>query len=65
MEQELFPCWIKQGTEIVAVRHQGPFLDIGTPETLKIADRFIYENFTSGCRRDDQAVSLYGKDLVG
>jgi D-glycero-alpha-D-manno-heptose 1-phosphate guanylyltransferase len=43
-EENLFPLWLSQGRKIFAVRHDGPFLDIGTPESLRIADEFVAEN---------------------
>jgi D-glycero-alpha-D-manno-heptose 1-phosphate guanylyltransferase len=44
-EQDLFPRWLSDGRKLVVVRHKGPFLDIGTPESLAMADEFILANF--------------------
>ncbi|MCL4370464.1 MAG: nucleotidyltransferase family protein [Chloroflexi bacterium] len=42
LERDVFPSLIGRGMS--AVVGQGPFLDIGTPETYAMADRFLAEN---------------------
>jgi hypothetical protein len=41
MEMNLFPAWLRQGRKINVLRESGAFLDIGTPESLADADRFV------------------------
>lgn len=46
IEQDLFPQFIAEGANlrVVAVDHS-PFIDIGTPETLDQAERFVNSHF--------------------
>ena len=46
LETDVIPGWLARGRMVCAVRHSGPFLDIGTPESLREADRFIVSNFS-------------------
>lgn len=39
LEMELFPAWIGHG--LYAIAGEGPFLDIGTPESYAAAERFL------------------------
>jgi NDP-sugar pyrophosphorylase family protein len=42
LEREFFPAWIGRG--LFGYRHDGRFLDIGLPETLRAASRFFAED---------------------
>jgi NDP-sugar pyrophosphorylase family protein len=44
MEQDVFPALTAAGVSLKVLTINTPFLDIGTPETLPQADRFIQEN---------------------
>jgi len=44
LENEVFPNLIRHGVKLNAHRVNSPFLDIGTPETLPLAEAFIAEN---------------------
>ena len=44
LEKEVFPDLIRRGVKLNAHRVNSPFLDIGTPETLPLAEAFIAEN---------------------
>ena len=44
LEKDVFPKLIGQGIKLNAHRVNCPFLDIGTPETLPLAEAFISEN---------------------
>lgn len=44
IEEHFFPMWLKQGRKIVSVCHEGPFIDIGTPESLNEASQFVLHN---------------------
>lgn len=46
LEKEMFPTWLSRGVKIATVRVDGPFLDIGTPDSLKLATEFL-----RGCRQ--------------
>jgi len=46
LEQEVFPALTAAGVSLKVLRMNAPFLDIGTPETLREADVFIRENST-------------------
>jgi len=41
LEQEILPQWLEQGRAIAVVEENGPFIDIGTPETLVEAEGFM------------------------
>jgi D-glycero-alpha-D-manno-heptose 1-phosphate guanylyltransferase len=41
METDLFPAWLREGREIAVLKESGAFLDIGTPESLAMADDFM------------------------
>jgi D-glycero-alpha-D-manno-heptose 1-phosphate guanylyltransferase len=41
LEKELFPEWLSSGTKVATTVIDGPFLDIGTPETLKEGREFF------------------------
>jgi D-glycero-alpha-D-manno-heptose 1-phosphate guanylyltransferase len=43
-EKEIFPHWIQQGLRLRTVEVNAPFLDIGTPESLRQAEEFIQQN---------------------
>ena len=44
---DIFPTLLQQNIKIKVCEVQSPFLDIGTPETLMQAEKFIKENFTN------------------
>lgn len=45
MEEEVLPCLIARGTRILCeIAENGPFLDIGTPESVVQAESFIRAN---------------------
>lgn len=39
LEREMFPVWVKLG--LYSFRAPGPFIDIGTPESYALAERFF------------------------
>ena len=41
MEMDLIPAWLQEGREIGVLRESGEFLDIGTPESLALANDFM------------------------
>jgi NDP-sugar pyrophosphorylase family protein len=41
LEREIFPVWVEQG--LYAFEAEGPFLDIGLPETYAQASHFFEE----------------------
>ncbi len=43
-EQEVFPQLIAQGVVLKVCAVDAPFLDIGTPESLRQAESFVQEN---------------------
>jgi D-glycero-alpha-D-manno-heptose 1-phosphate guanylyltransferase len=47
LETEVFPALLSAGAAIRVVPTSAPFLDIGTPESLAAADRFIRANIGS------------------
>lgn len=44
LEQEVFPALTAAGVSLKVLRMNAPFLDIGTPDTLREADIFIRQN---------------------
>lgn len=44
LEREVFPALTAAGVSLKVLRMNAPFLDIGTPETLREADVFIQQN---------------------
>jgi NDP-sugar pyrophosphorylase family protein len=44
LEQEVFPALTAAGESLKVLRIHAPFLDIGTPDTLREADIFIQQN---------------------
>ncbi|HUY35702.1 MAG TPA: sugar phosphate nucleotidyltransferase [Pirellulales bacterium] len=64
LETDAFPAWLAAGAKLLVLAVQGPFLDIGTPESVREAERFIQENvdgesfvhrhlsFVGGCHDD-------------
>jgi NDP-sugar pyrophosphorylase family protein len=44
LEQEVFPALTTAGVSLKVLRMNEPFLDIGTPDTLREADLFIQQN---------------------
>jgi NDP-sugar pyrophosphorylase family protein len=44
LEQEVFPALTTAGVSLKVLRMNAPFLDIGTPDTLREADLFIQQN---------------------
>jgi NDP-sugar pyrophosphorylase family protein len=44
LEQEVFPALTASGVSLQVLPINTPFLDIGTPDTLREADRFIQQN---------------------
>lgn len=47
MELDVFPALLEQGARIAVHRCRAPFLDIGTPESLRLADTFLAWNWPS------------------
>lgn len=43
LEKEWFPSWIALGKRIAVIESPGPFLDIGTPESLNAASSFLQQ----------------------
>lgn len=41
IERDYFPRWLEEGKKIAVLTSSGPFIDIGTPETLAAAPEFI------------------------
>jgi len=41
LEVDVLPRWLAAGREITVVEQDGPFIDIGTPESLAAADGFM------------------------
>lgn len=41
LERELFPQWIEEGKEVRAFHHQGPCIDIGTPDRYHVAQQML------------------------
>lgn len=48
METEVFPALLAAGADLRVVPADAPFLDIGTPESLAEAERFVLAHFGSG-----------------
>lgn len=46
LEYDCFPQWLTQGKQIEVVENDSPFIDIGTPETLKRAHELVVEHQT-------------------
>jgi len=44
LERDVFPFLLSRGFRLRVATTEAPFLDIGTPETLPLADAFIREN---------------------
>jgi NDP-sugar pyrophosphorylase family protein len=43
-ETDVFPAWLKRGIPIDVVSCDAPFIDIGTEESLGLADNFIRDH---------------------
>ena len=43
-EQDIFPRLLREGMRLKVFVVEGPFLDIGTPETLREAEEFVAQN---------------------
>jgi NDP-sugar pyrophosphorylase family protein len=43
-EKDIFPRWLVGGRHFQVIEAAPPFLDIGTPESLALAEDFIHEN---------------------
>lgn len=43
-EVDVFPSLLASGWKIAAIQTEAPFLDIGLPETLELADGFVRQN---------------------
>jgi D-glycero-alpha-D-manno-heptose 1-phosphate guanylyltransferase len=50
VEHEVFPEMISAGRRLAAVTVDGPFLDIGTPDTLAQAESFVQEHLHNEAR---------------
>jgi D-glycero-alpha-D-manno-heptose 1-phosphate guanylyltransferase len=48
-EQEVFPQFIARGLRLKICTVEAPFLDIGTPESLRRAESFVQQNRTRFC----------------
>ncbi|OLE45615.1 MAG: hypothetical protein AUI36_22515 [Cyanobacteria bacterium 13_1_40CM_2_61_4] len=46
-EKDVFPSLLAGGARLRVHATDAPFLDIGTPESLALAESFICENFSS------------------
>ena len=46
LEADVFPLLLRSGVNIKVIRAKGPFLDIGTPESLALADEFVVANLS-------------------
>lgn len=46
MERDVFPMLLAEGRRIMVHRCRAPFLDIGTPESVALADGFIRQHFS-------------------
>jgi len=44
LELDIFPAWLHSDVSIAVLDFEAPFLDIGTEESLALADRFIDDN---------------------
>ncbi len=49
IEQEVIPRWIASGRSIRVLEEEAPFIDIGTPETLAVADMLFKQPVASDC----------------
>lgn len=47
LEQDVFPKLLSGGARLMVHRCQAPFLDIGTPESIRQADSFVRRHFLS------------------
>lgn len=47
MEHDVFPLLLAEGRRIMVCRCRAPFLDIGTPESVALADAFIRQHFST------------------
>ena len=45
LETDAFPAWLAGQATLRVLAVRGPFLDIGTPESVREAEQFIHENF--------------------
>ncbi|MEI8088445.1 MAG: nucleotidyltransferase family protein [Opitutaceae bacterium] len=54
LEREIFPFWIKRGLR--GVKYDGPFIDIGTPESYSGADRMIRQLAPSTLAKPDTKI---------
>ena len=50
LETDAFPAWLAGEAKLLVLAVQGPFLDIGTPESVRDAERFIQENCANATR---------------
>jgi D-glycero-alpha-D-manno-heptose 1-phosphate guanylyltransferase len=48
METDVFPALLARGVRLAVKACRAPFLDIGTPESVVEADRFIQQHFLTG-----------------
>ena len=44
LEKDVFPAWVARSVPLRVRVTEAPFLDIGTPETLEQAEKFVREN---------------------
>jgi D-glycero-alpha-D-manno-heptose 1-phosphate guanylyltransferase len=47
MEHDVFPALLAAGARLVVHRCRAPFLDIGTPESVALADSFVRQHFST------------------
>ena len=45
LERDIFPQWLREACDLRVVGCRAPFLDIGTPETLKEAEAFLQSHW--------------------
>jgi NDP-sugar pyrophosphorylase family protein len=49
LECDVIPRWIQEGRKVFAYRHEGQFLDIGTPESYAAAEKLIPNRRPAAC----------------
>lgn len=45
LETQVFPALLSQGARLAVLQRSGPFLDIGTPQSVALAEAFIQQYF--------------------
>jgi len=57
LERDVFPRWLREGCDLRVVGCRAPFLDIGTPESLKEAEAFLRTHWARIHRQDPDPVA--------